>query len=102
VIAEGMVAAFTIVSYSTGCDTKPGSLTKAGTTPVAHFTVAADPAVLPIGSIVHVEGLGLRMVHDVGSGIRGYTLDLWSDSCREAREWGRRTRKVRVIHRPGR
>ena len=92
-------AIFAVTAYSLGCDA-PGPLTKAGTHPVSGFTVAADPRVLPIGSIVHVDGLGQRMVHDVGSGVRGRTLDLYVSTCREARAWGRQRRRVTVLHVP--
>ena len=89
---------FVVTAYATGCDTLPGSRTKAGTLPVAGFTLAADPRVLPLGSIVWIEGLGERMVVDVGSKVRGRHLDLYVDSCAEARTWGRRSRAVRVMH----
>jgi 3D (Asp-Asp-Asp) domain-containing protein len=66
--------------------------------PVAGFTIAADPRTLPIGSIVDIEGLGLRMVHDVGSGVRGRHVDLYVSDCGAARRWGRRQVRVRVLH----
>lgn len=93
---------FTITAWSTGCDTRPGALTKAGTHPVVGFTAAADPRVLPIGSIVEIEGLGERQVHDVGGKVRGLQLDVFVSSCAEARRWGRRPRRVRVVHTGGR
>jgi 3D (Asp-Asp-Asp) domain-containing protein len=69
--------------------------------PVPGFTIAADVAVLPLGSIVEIEGVGERQVHDIGSGVRGRTLDVFFASCGEARAWGRRQRRVRVLHRGG-
>lgn len=89
---------WTITAWATGCDTKPGALTKAGTKPVPGFTAAADPRVLPLGSIVWIEGLGQRVVHDVGGKVRGRHLDLFVESCGEARRWGKQTRLVRVLH----
>jgi 3D (Asp-Asp-Asp) domain-containing protein len=94
-------ALWTVTSYATGCDTLPGARTRAGTLPVPGFTAAADPRVLPIGSIVEIEGLGERSVHDVGGKVRGRHLDIFVASCGEARAWGRRQRRVRVIHRGG-
>lgn len=98
-----MILALTWVAsaYAIGCDVHPGSLTKAGTVPVPGFTIAADPRVLPLGSIVEIDGLGVRMVQDVGGAVRGRHLDLFVSSCREARAWGRRRVRVRVIHRGG-
>lgn len=91
---------FTITMYAVGCDVKENHPTKAGTTPVSGFTAAADPRVLPIGSIIWIEGLGERMIHDVGGAVRGAHVDVFTDSCSRAREWGRRKRKVRVLSRP--
>jgi 3D (Asp-Asp-Asp) domain-containing protein len=100
-MAPELALLFVVTAYSTGCDTRPGSRTKAGTLPVAGFTVAADPAVLPLGSIVQVEGLaGERQVHDIGGVVRGRHLDVFMGSCREARQFGRQLRRVRVLHRP--
>lgn len=93
------LAVFVLSAYGFGCDA-PNRVTKAGVTPVDGWTVAADPRVLPMGSIIHVEGLGERMVQDVGSAIRGRRLDLFMDSCRAALEWGLKKRRVRVLHQP--
>jgi 3D (Asp-Asp-Asp) domain-containing protein len=92
-------AVFAVTAYSLGCDA-PGPLTKAGTHPVAGFTVAADPRVLPLGTILHVEGLGQRQIQDVGGGVVGRHVDVYVDSCREARAWGRQRRRVTVLHVP--
>ena len=92
-------AVFLISAFSVGCDVKPNHPTKAGTLPVVGFTIASDPMVLPIGSIVEIEGLrGERMSHDVGSGVKGRHLDVFMASCREARAWGKQKRRVRVTH----
>lgn len=93
---------FMVTAYALTCDVQPGHPTKAGTQPRVGFTAASDPRVLPIGSIVYIEGLGTRMVHDIGGSVKGRTLDVFMGSCKEAREWGRRKRKVRVLHVPKR
>lgn len=96
-LASGAVVPMELTAYSLGCDA-PGPRTKAGTTPAAGHTVAADPRVLPIGSIVRIEGLGERQVHDVGAAVRGRVLDVYVEDCAEAREWGRVVRQVEVLH----
>jgi 3D (Asp-Asp-Asp) domain-containing protein len=90
----------TATAYAVSCGAGLGTLTRAGTRPVTEFTIAADPKVLPIGTIVHIEGLGERMVHDTGRLIKGRHIDLFVGSCREARAWGVRKVKVRVSHFP--
>jgi 3D (Asp-Asp-Asp) domain-containing protein len=95
-----MIAAAAVVAvataYAPGCGAT--GLTKAGTTPVPGFTIAADPEHFPLGTLLEIEGLGVRMVHDTGALIKGKVIDLYVCSCRVAREWGRRTVRVRVIH----
>jgi 3D (Asp-Asp-Asp) domain-containing protein len=93
-------AAFVVTAYATGCDTLPGALTKSGVPPVVGLTVAADPAVIPLGSVVHIEGFGERVVHDVGGAVRGRHLDVFVASCGEARRFGKQRRQVRVLRSP--
>jgi len=62
--------------------------------------VAADPSVLPIGSIVMIESLGERMVHDVGGKIKGHRLDVFMTRCVDAVRFGVRRLGVAVLHTP--
>jgi 3D (Asp-Asp-Asp) domain-containing protein len=100
VTALAAAALWTVTAYGLGCDA-PGPRTKAGTLPVPGFTIAADPRVLPLGSIVLIEGLGERQVHDVGSGVVGRHVDVYVGDCGSARRWGRRLRRVTMLHRGG-
>lgn len=94
-------AAWTVTAYAIGCDVAAGARTKAGTRPVAEHTIAADPAVLPIGSVVTIDGLpGRRQVHDVGGLVRGRHIDVFMSNCAEARAFGRQRRAVNVLHVP--
>ena len=96
-MSKGQTAPMIITRYSIGCDA-PGPYTKAGTTPQAGFTVAADPRVLPLGSRVLIEGLGERHVHDVGGLVKGRQLDEYVEDCAEAKGWDNRPRMVQVLH----
>jgi 3D (Asp-Asp-Asp) domain-containing protein len=63
---------------------------------------AGDPAVLPLGSVVrvsHPDGrvVGIFVIMDTGSAVRGNKIDLWFASCAEARQWGIRTVVAEVI-----
>ena len=100
--ALGAALVFSVSAYSVGCDARPGSLTASGVTPVTGWTVAADPRVLPLGSIVHIDGVGIRMIQDRGGKVRGRRLDLYVETCQEARAWGRRARRVQLLHLPER
>jgi uncharacterized protein YabE (DUF348 family) len=59
--------------------------------------VAVDPRVIPMGTRLYIEGYGYGKALDIGSAIKGNKIDLFFDSVREARRWGRRPAKVYVI-----
>jgi 3D (Asp-Asp-Asp) domain-containing protein len=90
-------AVFVVTGYATGCDSPPGALTKSGEPPIVGLTVAADPSVVPLGSVVYIDGLGERLVHDIGGAVRGRHLDVFMASCVEARSFGRQQRQVRLV-----
>ena len=58
------------------------------------ITIAADPKVLPIGSHVFIEGIGLRTVQDVGGSIRGKRIDVYFNSHAKAVQFGKRKLNV--------
>lgn len=96
-------ALYEVTAYSHGC-TLPRSGREPvaqraanGRWPIADLTVAADTRIHPFGSEVLIEGLGFRRVHDRGADIVGRRLDLFVDSCREARRFGRRWLRVVTV-----
>ncbi len=60
--------------------------------------IAADPRVLPMGTVVHIEGMGQYVVKDTGGAIKGTRIDIWMPSG--AMKFGRRNVKLRVISKP--
>jgi len=78
-----------------------GTTTAAGTR-VHDGIVAADPAVLPLGTVIRVGGLSQRynrvyQVMDTGRAVRGRQIDVYLSNCAEAIEFGRRSAVVSVI-----
>lgn len=51
-------------------------LTASGKPTEVGWTVAADTSVLPMGSIIYVEGIGFREVMDRGGGVKGNHIDI--------------------------
>jgi rare lipoprotein A len=84
---------FVATAYCRGRVTKSGTAVHAG-------VIAADPAVLPLGSVVRITGLaaydGTYTVLDTGPGIRGHRIDLYMADCSAARRFGRRTAEVTI------
>ncbi len=68
--------------------------------PVGAGVVAADPNVLPLGSIVKIEAgrySGLYRVLDKGSSIRGNRIDIYIPCRNEAKIFGRRNIQIEVV-----
>jgi cystine transport system substrate-binding protein len=59
--------------------------------PVGLGIVAVDPTVIPLGTRMTIPGYGEGVAADVGSGVRGATIDLWFPTIAQAYAWGRRT-----------
>ncbi|MPY18382.1 3D domain-containing protein [Paenibacillus glucanolyticus] len=61
-------------------------------------TIAADPDVFPIGSILYVPGYGYGIVADIGSAIKGQKIDLYFSTTKQVfKEWGKKDVEVQVI-----
>lgn len=78
-------------------DSKP---TAAGTVPHRGI-IAADPAVLPFGSRVRVNGAGqydgVYTVTDSGGKIDGHEIDIYMPTTAEARRFGKKVVRVQVL-----
>ncbi len=59
-------------------------------------TIAADTRRYPFGTIMHIPGYGWGRVEDVGGAIKGEHIDLFFPSHRQALEWGREHKDVKV------
>jgi 3D (Asp-Asp-Asp) domain-containing protein len=64
--------------------------------------VAADPRIIPLGSVVQVDGAGLRSratytVQDAG--VKGRRIDIFMPNCRAARRFGKHRVRVHVVRR---
>lgn len=75
------------------CCGKSDGITASGTQATAGRTIAADPDVLPMGSVVIIDG-HTYTVEDVGGAIKGKRIDIFMDSHEEALKAGVRTTEV--------
>lgn len=85
-LGEFSCTAYCSEQYEHICGTGDG-ITASGAPVQAGVTVAADPDVLPLGSAVYIEGVGLRYVQDTGSAVKGNALDVAVDTHSEALAW---------------
>lgn len=59
-------------------------------------TIAADTGKYPFGTIMQVPGYGYGRVEDRGSAIKGEKIDLFFKSHKQALQWGRQQRQVKI------
>lgn len=63
-----------------------------------YSTIAADPSVFPIGTMLFIPGYGYGIVADTGSAIKGKRLDLYFKTVKDVyKEWGRKRLKVYIM-----
>lgn len=103
ILATAAANVYEVTAYSFGCTLPrngvepPPQRGADGRWPRADITVAADTSVHPFGTELLIEGIGFRTVGDRGHAIKGRKLDLFVDSCAEARRFGRRWLRVHAV-----
>ncbi|MEI5994745.1 hypothetical protein A5880_002331 [Enterococcus sp. 4G2_DIV0659] len=58
--------------------------------------IAVDPSVIPLGSLVQVDGYGFAVAGDTGGAIKGNIIDVHFPTVDQCLTWGRRN-NVRVV-----
>ncbi|HUF22711.1 MAG TPA: 3D domain-containing protein [Vicinamibacterales bacterium] len=86
---------FTATAYCKGHTTKSGVAVRSG-------IAAADPDLLPVGSVIQIgntleEYTGIWTILDTGPKVHGRHVDLYVWSCHEALAFGRRPVQVSVL-----
>jgi 3D (Asp-Asp-Asp) domain-containing protein len=94
-IKTGAKMSFVATAYCKGQTTASGVRVKRG-------MAAADPRMLPQGSIVQLDGVpegheGIYTVLDTGPAVKGRHVDLYMWSCHEALAFGRRPVTLTVL-----
>ena len=75
----------------------PPSRTASGTMPINGRTIAVDPRVIPLGTVIEIEGIGVRVAEDTGGLIKGKKLDVFLPSVQACTRFGVQSRKVYVV-----
>jgi len=79
------------------CSKHPGDPgykhTKTGTIAEQGKTVAVDPKVIPLGSVIYING-DEYVAEDTGSGIKGKKIDMYFEHHQDAVNWGVKTLEV--------
>jgi 3D (Asp-Asp-Asp) domain-containing protein len=85
----------TATAYCQHGTTQSGEQTRRG-------IIAADPRVLPVGSVVRIESpdstySGTYTVMDTGAKVKGRIVDIFVPSCAKARKFGKRLVIAKVL-----
>ena len=93
--APGARLRFTATAYCKGTTTASGVKVRNG-------IAAADPDLLPVGSVIRVENLhekynGIYTIMDTGPKVQGRQIDVYMWSCHEALAFGRRKIQLTVL-----
>ena len=91
----GSRLAFSATAYCKGLVTASGVAVQSG-------VAAADPEILPVGSVLELGSLppkynGIYTVMDTGPAVQGRQLDLYMWSCNEALQFGRKPVHLTVL-----
>jgi len=91
----GSRLAFSATAYCKGLVTASGVAVQSG-------VAAADPEILPVGTVLEIDSLpnkynGIYTVMDTGPAVQGRNLDLYMWSCNEALQFGRRPAHLTVL-----
>lgn len=62
------------------CSEGYGTNTASGAKATEGITVAADRNILPLGTRIYIEGVGERIVQDVGGAVKNKKIDIYVDS----------------------
>lgn len=60
-------------------------------------TISVDPNVIPLRSLLYIEGYGYAIAADTGSAIKGNKVDVYFDTLQECYDWGTRYVKVTIL-----
>lgn len=93
--SDGMqIFRITAYSYSEGYG--ENYQTASGELPIPYRTVAVDPSIIKLGTVLYIEGIGEVVATDTGGAVKGNVIDLHI-GYDETENFGVKHRKVKVV-----
>ncbi len=84
-----------LTAYSAGFEStgkNPGDpgygITATGKMAKPRHTIAVDPNLIPLGSLVYIDGIGYRVAEDIGGAIKGSHIDVFYPDENDAKIFG--------------
>lgn len=93
-----VISAYCKENYPHICNDGESTYTATGTIATVGRTIAVDPNIIPYGTQVEIEGVGVRVAEDTGGAIKGNKIDLLFETHQEALNWGRQTKQVTILN----
>jgi len=76
----------------------PGyGITASGRPAKEGYTIAVDPKIIPMHSIVYIPGIGVRYAEDTGGAVKGTHIDVFFEKDSLCRDFGVQQRNVYII-----
>lgn len=98
-IEKVSLGAFKVTAYCPCvkcCDEWADGITYTGVKATEGRTIAVDPSVIPLGSVLEIDGKQY-VAEDIGGAIKGKRIELYFDSHADALEWGVKTHDVYLV-----
>lgn len=99
-VLSSTLTAYTAGKESTGKEPSSSAygITYSGSKAEEGRTIAVDPSVIPIGTTVFIDGIGIRTAEDTGSAVRGARIDVFMNDLDQAMNFGvKKNVKVYVL-----
>ncbi|BCJ86854.1 3D domain-containing protein [Effusibacillus dendaii] len=108
VMSTDKIMNFNLTAYTAGPESTgkypghPGyGITSTGTRATEGRTIAVDPHVIPYGTKVYIEGVGIRTAEDTGGAINGNRIDVYMEDLGQALRFGvKKNVRVYVLSSP--
>lgn len=91
------LTAYCCENYPHICNNGDATYTATMTTPIPGRTIAVDPSVIPYGTQVEIEGIGVRIAEDCGGAVKGNKIDILFATHEEALNFGVQYAEVSYI-----
>ena len=79
------------------CSGTWGKQTATGTTATEGRTVGVDPDIVEYGTELYIDGVGVRIAEDTGSGVNSKHIDIFMDSHSDCLEFGVKYADVYIV-----
>ncbi|WP_202081435.1 3D domain-containing protein [Caldalkalibacillus salinus] len=90
VLQDVTLTAYSARSAGKGKNDSQYGMTSSGTRASDGRTIAVDPNIIPIGTWVYIDGVGLRRAEDIGGAVRGNKIDVYFEDHNQAVSFGTR------------